>query len=542
MSKRSQPQDPNVQPEGYTPPTSAEELLERYAAGERYFEQARLARANLRGADLRGVNLSHADLSSADLAGAEFCFAVLDCTVFDDASLPRSDFLDAKGRAASFKEAMAEAAYMMSCALPQADFTDANLNYAMLAGANLSCSRLQGTELIATNLHGARFDGAHLDAYVTDTVLSSVDLAAFVTLVGKHDGAPTCVIDEAALRRTASGLRTRPERIGTVESFLVSCGFAPNDLPWRATEGLTLYFSTRATPLDRFIIDGVIYGTLGLDTDCQVVQFEQRDGGAILRLQAGKREDLEAIADGLWSRVWESIDQRVEARAPARPEAKAATLAQLGDVLQLTKVGPALSDLVDRIERLHLRSPGDDAANPYETCLMACRRMAWVMERAPGSFATMGEEDLRHHFLAQLAAEPSWEVTGESHNVGGKTDILIRRDGQNLFIAECKVWSGEKALLEGKGDKPGAIDQLLGYLTWRDTKVALIVFSRNRGFTAVLGKIRVAIAKHGAFLRWEDNGVEGEFRCVLALPGDRSREVTMTVLAFDLPVGKERSP
>src|ERR1700738_805507 len=30
----------------------------------------------------------------------------------------------------------------------------------------------------------------------------------------------------------------------------------------------------------------------------------------------------------------------------------------------------------------------------------------------------------------------------------GKTDILIRKDGKNVFIAECKFWKGEKAFLE----------------------------------------------------------------------------------------------
>ena len=30
------PADPNVEPEGYEPPTSSEELLERYKNGERY--------------------------------------------------------------------------------------------------------------------------------------------------------------------------------------------------------------------------------------------------------------------------------------------------------------------------------------------------------------------------------------------------------------------------------------------------------------------------------------------------------------------------
>ena len=34
------------------------------------------------------------------------------------------------------------------------------------------------------------------------------------------------------------------------------------------------------------------------------------------------------------------------------------------------------------------------------------------------------------------------KATAEAFNFHGKTDILIRHDNQNLFIAECKYWSG----------------------------------------------------------------------------------------------------
>ena len=39
MSKKP-PMDPNIEPPGYKPPTSAEELLERYEKGEIYYTEA----------------------------------------------------------------------------------------------------------------------------------------------------------------------------------------------------------------------------------------------------------------------------------------------------------------------------------------------------------------------------------------------------------------------------------------------------------------------------------------------------------------------
>lgn len=42
IDKPPEIQDPYIKPEGYKPPTSAEELLERYERGERYFVGAEL--------------------------------------------------------------------------------------------------------------------------------------------------------------------------------------------------------------------------------------------------------------------------------------------------------------------------------------------------------------------------------------------------------------------------------------------------------------------------------------------------------------------
>jgi hypothetical protein len=78
----------------------------------------------------------------------------------------------------------------------------------------------------------------------------------------------------------------------------------------------------------------------------------------------------------------------------------------------------------------------------------------------------MGKEDLRSHFLVQLNGAFHGQATGETFNFQGKTDILIRVDGKNIFIAECKFWKGEKSF-------PATLDQLLSHLSWRDTKTAV---------------------------------------------------------------------
>jgi len=164
----------------------------------------------------------------------------------------------------------------------------------------------------------------------------------------------------------------------------------------------------------------------------------------------------------------------------------------------------------------------------YEEILRIMRNMVRVMELSPHAFLGMGEEDLRYHLLVQLNGVFQGQATGETFNFQGKTDILISVDGRNVFIAECKFWKGEKAFL-------GTIDQLLSYLSWRDTKAAVIIFNRNADFSAVLAKIAEIGPKHPNFKRDIGKSDESTFRYVFSQPNDVNREISLTVLTFDIP-------
>jgi hypothetical protein len=79
-----------------------------------------------------------------------------------------------------------------------------------------------------------------------------------------------------------------------------------------------------------------------------------------------------------------------------------------------------------------------------------------------------------------------------------------------------------------------AIDQLLGYLTWRDSKACLVLFVRNRDFTAVLSTLKDAIQRHSEFGRFVGQHKDSWFEYRFHLPGDPEREIWLTVLAFHL--------
>lgn len=168
------------------------------------------------------------------------------------------------------------------------------------------------------------------------------------------------------------------------------------------------------------------------------------------------------------------------------------------------------------------------ANSDYEHILTVMQSMTQVMELSPSAFFDVDEEALRSHFLVQLNGHYMGQATGETFNYEGKTDILIRSDGRNIFIAECKFWSGPKMLEE-------TIDQLLGYSSWRDTKAAIVVFNRNREFSRVLEKIPGVMRAHSQYKRDLPGSTETVFRYQFANRDDRNREIFLTVLAFDVP-------
>ena len=168
------------------------------------------------------------------------------------------------------------------------------------------------------------------------------------------------------------------------------------------------------------------------------------------------------------------------------------------------------------------------STDDYEHILAVMTNMVFVMERSPSAFTAMDEEALRSHFLVQLNGHYEGQASGETFNYEGKTDILIRAEGRNIFIAECKYWDGAKKFGQ-------TIDQLLGYVSWRDTKTAIVMFNRNKNFSQVIETIPSAVKAHQNFKRAMDDNAEGRSRYVLAHRDDKNREMILTVLAFDVP-------
>lgn len=165
----------------------------------------------------------------------------------------------------------------------------------------------------------------------------------------------------------------------------------------------------------------------------------------------------------------------------------------------------------------------------YDDILKVIYDSGKSMEKKPALYKGKAEEGLRDQFLFVLETRyESTTATGETFNRSGKADIILKysKDGSNLFVAECKFWHGTSEYLK-------AISQLFDrYLTWRDSKVALIMFVTNNHFTNVLSIIRSEIQNHDYFIK--EVGIRGEssFSYIMSLPQDNKKQIFLEVIAF----------
>ena len=167
-------------------------------------------------------------------------------------------------------------------------------------------------------------------------------------------------------------------------------------------------------------------------------------------------------------------------------------------------------------------------SSTYMEILCLINDVGKQFERLPSIYKGKEEEHLRDHILMILEPNFTGSATGETFNKSGKTDILLRHESSNVFIAECKFWKGAKSFTD-------AVSQLLGYLTWRDSKAAVVIFVQNSDFTQVLETVRHEIMRHPIYLKFVRAEDEAWSIHNVHLNGDRNRIVNLAVMLYHLP-------
>ncbi|WP_437539814.1 toll/interleukin-1 receptor domain-containing protein [Sorangium sp. So ce726] len=284
----------------------------------------RLAGADLRNADFKAACLRGADLRGARLRRTRFRGArELEWARFDPGHMRLLSVqqLLAKGDAAglSLGGMRLRGTYLRGARLTRAhvegiDLSDADLGGADLRGAILRGADLRGTVLVQASLEGADLADARIDALTYQ----------------RSDFTPDLLVD----------LYRRGIEIIALETF----PRAAQDRLAGEREGLLLCFDTRLSAFDKMIVEGMIVGVLGRDTDCYVAEYRVQGETAIVRLCGSCRADLERVAEALYLKVWQQVQTHQGA------------LVRMADVLLPGTLKGGLDDLFGRrLARMELR-------------------------------------------------------------------------------------------------------------------------------------------------------------------------------------------
>ena len=130
-----------------------DELLRRYAVGDRFFVNANLRCAQLSNVCLENIDLSYAKLNLANLSGTNLNKANLAAAQMQSANLSDSNLHKSQLVRANLSGANLSNANLRGADLSCADLSNANLNGADLRGANLG-----RVDLRKTSLDGAIFE------------------------------------------------------------------------------------------------------------------------------------------------------------------------------------------------------------------------------------------------------------------------------------------------------------------------------------------------------------------------------------------------
>jgi len=235
-------------------------------------------------------------------------------------------------------------------------------------------------------------------------------------------------------------------------------------------------------------------------------------------------QEARAAIEGRRQRIAQRDEHLAQSAIPERRPGEAGQKTYIADVL-VRRPAPSLPQTRADDQPPKLEPVLDGRV--FEHVLDVIRKQCLHIEQNPRTYVPMGEEDRRNVILSALTTHYDG-FTAETDNQGGHTDILARYQGRNVFICECKFWDGEQSFTD-------TIDQLFGYTGWRDTKLAIVMFVRAKGMTAILKKARETLAMHPRFVAWEEPASETELRGTVRWPGDDERLADLNVFLVHTP-------
>jgi hypothetical protein len=115
-------------------------------------------------------------------------------------------------------------------------------------------------------------------------------------------------------------------------------------------------------------------------------------------------------------------------------------------------------------------------------------------EKTPRTYECFQEEGFRDVILVNLNTIFEGKATGETFSGNGKTDIYLNITKGKILVFECKIWNGRELYND-------TINQLRGYMTWRNNFGIIITFAKLKNFSKILGEVEDIVTKHPSYVK-----------------------------------------
>lgn len=213
----------------------------------------------------------------------------------------------------------------------------------------------------------------------------------------------------------------------------------------------------------------------------------------------------------------------------------AAISAALNIPVSRSKNAPNTTPVVlKRVKREPVSRPKEKPVAPeysisnedYRNIINVIHSACVSMEETAKTFSTMEEELLRDFIIAMLGTHYENRTSGETFRRNGKTDIRVVFENKAAFIGECKIWHGIKKIED-------AVQQLFSYSTWRDVKLALIVFNKDaKDFDSIRDKVQQWIKDNTKNYTSMNGNI---WNCVIHRQ-DSNADVSVAIALYDLTI------
>ena len=266
--------------------------------------------------------------------------------------------------------------------------------------------------------------------------------------------------------------------------------------------------------------------------DNEIVQKINGTKSTIQGMLSSKNAEINSENRKLEQNLVQFIDQRKQKLDSDK--------SRLSNLMKLTNIPLERkeSDTVKKIQidtkpfvkKIKPKTPDEDYQLDHDKVVDIIRLMdnqCLQFEKTPKTYENLGEENLRDLLLANLNSVFEGKAAGETFNNKGKSDIYLNIDKGNILVSECKFYGGEKLYHD-------TINQLLGYLTWRQNYGIMITFSKNKDFTKVIDDAESIITSHITYQSGLKKLDDSHFISKHTLPTDDYKYVEIHHLYYNL--------